>query len=92
MGVGAIGAVSGAVYNPYVYNTNTVSSASLNKVNAIPDDVLRGGVDYKGLTTEAVTENVNPLRPGETKNFADVLLSQFAASAMRRDDLLSTNV
>jgi len=91
MGIGAIGAVSSTIYNPYVYNSNRVTSASLNKISSIPDDVTSEKLDYSLLVSNN-TENVNPLKPGETKNFADVLLSQMSESALRRDDLLATNI
>ena len=47
MRIGAVGA------NPYVYNTNAVSSASLGKVKGIGSDVASAGADFTGLTAEA---------------------------------------
>ncbi len=66
-----VGAVS---FQPYIYNTNSVSSASMNKVQGISDDLLSQKTDYSGLTSEA--ENINPLRMGESANFVDILSMQ----------------
>jgi hypothetical protein len=68
-----IGALS---YQPYIYNTNTISRSSLNKISAISDDLLSSKTDFSGLTEESAV-NVNPLRKGETSNFMDVLQMQF---------------
>ena len=89
MGIGAIGSAVATTYNPYIYNTNSVSSASLNKINAIPDDATKGGADFTGVIKE--NENINPLKPGQTSNFADILMSQMSMSAVRQADLLATN-
>lgn len=75
MGIGAIGAVS---YRPYVYNTNKVTSASLERVKPVDDDVTEASTDYSALTDEDM--NVNPLKKGETSNFSDILESQMAMS------------
>lgn len=80
-----IGSV-GFSYQPYVYNTNTVSANSLNKISGIEEDALKSSVDYSS------EKNENPLRPGETSNFADVLAMQFqlgrnnAARVMKPSD------
>lgn len=66
-----IGAIA---YPNYVYNTNRVSSLSLNRMNKIPDDVLSSRLDYG--QNSLTGENINPLRPGESKNFMDILTSQ----------------
>ena len=68
-----ISPVSSFGYTPYVYNTNTVSKASLGSVNKIPDDVLSSKVGY-----QSEQENVNPLKMGETKNLGDVIMSQMS--------------
>ncbi len=68
-----VGAVSMAMPMPYIYNTNTVNRASMNKIQPIEDDLLEAKTDFSGLTEE---ENVNPLAPGETKNFDTVLQMQ----------------
>lgn len=70
MGVGAIGAMS---VSGYIYNPNRVSSKSLDKVQRISDDVLDGKLDVQN---EASQENENPLKMGETQNFAAVLEEQ----------------
>ena len=73
-----VGAISAAMPMPYVYNTNTINRASMNKISPIEDDLLEAKTDFSGLTEE---ENINPLAPGETKNFADVLEMQFQMGA-----------
>lgn len=78
-----IGAIA---YQPYVYNTNTVSSASLNRIGAIPNDATAGRTDFEDLTKEQ--ENVNPLRKGESANFMDILSSQMAMSRTKSAMLL----
>ncbi len=60
-----IGAVS---FQPYVYNVNAVSPASMNKLSRISDNVLDKKTDYKELA-----ENENPLKKGQTLNFQDML-------------------
>ncbi len=75
MQVGAIGSVSSLSAMPYIYNTNKVSSASLNKVSAIQGDAQSGKTDFSGLTSG---ETTNPLKRGETSNFVDVLAMQFS--------------
>ena len=73
-----IGALS---MQPLVYNTNSVSSASLNKVSGIGSDLTASKSDFSGLaSSEAV--NINPLKMGETKNFADVLSMQLQMGQM----------
>lgn len=77
---GGIGAVSFQTYRPYIYNTNTVSGNSLSKVRAIGDDLLASKTDFSGMTEEE--QNINPLRKGETANFADVIAMQMQMSRM----------
>ena len=72
MGIGAIG------FQPYIYNTNSVSSLSMNRVKPIEDDVTQASTDYSALTNEEL--NVNPLKKGESANFVDILESQMAMS------------
>ncbi len=48
---------------PYVYNTNRVDRASLNKIEPIEDDVLASKTDFSNLVDD---ENVNPLAMGQT--------------------------
>lgn len=72
-------------YVPQIYNVNTVSRASMNPIAPISEDVTRSRVDFSGLISEAGNrQNQNPLRPGESANFADILASQFAMSAQNQ--------
>ena len=41
-----VGAVSMAMPMPYVYNTNTVNRASMNKIAPIEDDLLEAKTDF----------------------------------------------
>lgn len=81
MGVGAIGSMS---VSGYIYNPNRVTSKSLDKVQRISDDVLDGKLDVQN---EMSQENENPLKMGETKNFAAVLEEQMY-SGMNRAAML----
>lgn len=65
-----IGAIS---FQPYVYNVNAISPASMNRLSKISDDVLDKKTDYSGLTQ---AENENPLRPGQTLDFKGMLEMQ----------------
>lgn len=71
MTIGALGAYG---FQPYVYNTNAVSAASMNKLSKISDDVLDKKVDYSELTDES--KNVNPLKKGQTLDFQSMLQMQ----------------
>lgn len=71
MTIGALGAYG---FQPYVYNTNTVSSASMNKLSKISDDVLEKKIDYSELADES--KNINPLRKGQTLDFQEMLQMQ----------------
>ncbi len=73
-----VGAVSMAMPMPYVYNTNTVNRASMNKINPIEDDLLEAKTDFSGMTQG---ENINPLGIGETKDFATILDMQMQMGA-----------
>ena len=89
MAIGAIGAIGavGIGFRPYIYNVNTVSSSSLNRISPIGSDVAKApSTDYSALYDES--ENINPLRKGETKNFADVLASQMAMSRLHAERLM----
>lgn len=63
-----IGAIS---FQPYVYNVNAISPASMNKLSRISDNVLDKKTDFSGLV-----ENENPLKKGQTLNFQDMLEMQ----------------
>lgn len=65
-----IGAIS---FQPYVYNVNAISPASMNRLSRISDDVLDKKTDYSGLTE---AENENPLRRGQTLDFQGMLEMQ----------------
>lgn len=71
MTIGALGAYG---FQPYVYNTNTVSAASMNKLSKISDDVLDKKVDYSEFADES--KNVNPLKKGQTLDFQSMLQMQ----------------
>lgn len=68
----SIGAISGYGYQPYVYNTNSVGAASMNKLSKISDDVLDKKTDYSELVSEE-SKNTNPLKKGETLDFKSML-------------------
>lgn len=73
MRIGAVG------FSPYVYNTNAVSSLSLGKISAIPNNVTERKLDYSGLLSDD-KRNVNPLGRGQSANFMDILASQMSMS------------
>jgi len=79
MGIGAISA-----YQPYVYNTNTVSAGSMNRISAIRNDVTSSHIkpdsDYN-------RETINALERGETADFVGVLEMQMQMG-MNNADLL----
>ena len=79
-----VGAVSMAAPMPYVYNTNRVDRASLNKIEPIEDDVLASKTDFSDLVDD---ENVNPLAMGHTKDFAGILDMQMQMSALNASRL-----
>ena len=83
MRIGAVGA------SPYVYNTNAVSSASLNKIQGIGSDTTASRSDFSGLTETAVNEN--PLKMGETKNFVDVMEMQLQMGRMNAARVMDVN-
>ena len=78
MQVGAIGSeISAMYYSPYIYNTNKISSASLDKVQPIDNDVSSSKYDFSGLVS---AETENPLKRGETSNLEDLINMQFSMS------------
>ena len=83
MRIGAVGA------SPYVYNTNAVSSVSLNKIRGIGSDTTSSRSDFSGLTESAVNEN--PLRMGETKNFVDIMEMQVQMGRMNAARVMDVN-
>jgi len=91
MQVGAIGSYS--YVQPYVYNSNTLSAGSMRKISGIDQDLLSSSTDFSSLTK--TKENTNPLKIGETPNFADILTMQMqmgknhAAKIMKAEDGMS---
>lgn len=77
MQVGGIGAYS---YQPYIYNTNTLSARSMDKIQAIDSDLSSAKTDFSFLSEEAV--NINPLQKGETPDFAGIFAAQMQMSRM----------
>lgn len=74
-----IGAIGGASYTPYIYNTNTVNKASLNKVSAIGEDLLASKTDFSALTNG---ETTNPIKRGQSLDFAGIIDMQMQMSRM----------
>ncbi|MBQ1172595.1 MAG: hypothetical protein IIX48_08385 [Lachnospiraceae bacterium] len=77
MQVGGIGAYS---YQPYIYNTNTLSARSMDRVEAIDSDLISAKTDFSSLSEEVL--NTNPLKKGETSDFAGIFASQMQMSRM----------
>ena len=82
MEIGAVG------FSPYVYRVNSISASSLNRVSPIGDDLLSSKTDFSGLV-EDENRTINPLKRGETSNFADVLAMQFQMGRMNADRIFS---
>ena len=73
-----IGTVS---MTPYIYNTNSISAKSLNKISAISGDNTVSRLDATSLVSdEASTQNMNPLKPGQSLDFAGILEMQMQMS------------
>ena len=71
--------IGGVGMSPYIYNTNMVSSLSMNPISAIPDDATAQQIDYTDLLSDEL-ENINPLKKGQSANFMDILMSQMSMS------------
>lgn len=79
-----IGALS---FRPYIYNTNTLSRASLSRISGIQEeDLTSSKTDYSSLTDMSLNEN--PLKPGETLNFDAVLEEQMQMSRMNQSRVM----
>ena len=65
-----IGSVYPNYFPTYVYNTNQISARSLNRIRPI------------GYHHSESSENTNPLRPGESRDFAGIAASQMALGRM----------
>ncbi|MDE5933187.1 MAG: hypothetical protein K2H40_12020 [Lachnospiraceae bacterium] len=87
MGIGGIGSAYGAgsIYPSYVYNPNTVSAKSMDKLSKISDDVLDKKVDYSETTAE---ENQNPLKKGQTIDFEGIVAKQMQQGQNRAAKLM----
>lgn len=83
MQVGAVGAYS---YTPYIYNTNTVNRASLNKISGIGEDLLDTKTDFGALTSQ---ETTNPLKRGESLDFAGIIGMQMQMSRMNASRVMT---
>ena len=78
-------------FSPYIYNTNYLNQSSLNKVSAIPDDVLSSKTDFSELSnTESYSEdlNENPLQKGETSDLDATLQMQFETAQQNASRLI----
>lgn len=87
MGIGGIGGAYGigSIYPSYVYNPNTVSAKSMDKLSKISDDVLDKKVDYSETTAE---ENQNPLKKGQTIDFEGIVAKQMQQGQNRAAKLM----
>lgn len=75
-----VGAIS---YQPYIYNTNAISSKSMNKISAISDNALDSKTDVSGLVKDSVSsETTNPIKRGQSLDFAGILDMQMQMSRM----------
>lgn len=88
MRIGAVG------YSPYVYRVNSVSSSSLSRISPIGEDLLASKTDFSGLSKVHQDENVtiNPLKRGETANFADVLAMQMQMGRLHAQRIFGHSV
>ncbi|MBQ8527922.1 MAG: hypothetical protein IJ429_05545 [Lachnospiraceae bacterium] len=77
-----IGAISG--FQPYVYNTNSVSRSSLNPISSVNNDVSSSHI-RPAQTSDYSRETVNPLERGETADFAGVLAMQMQMGVNHAD-------
>ena len=84
-----VGAVGASYYQPYVYNTNSLNRASMNKIQGIGDDLLTSKTDFSALTDET-KQNVNPLKRGETADFAGLVDMQMQMGRMNASRLFGT--
>lgn len=73
-------------FQPYIYNTNYINRNSLNRIDAISDDLLSGKTDFSELVNDDLNEN--PLHKGETADFAHVLQMQFQKGQLNASRLI----
>ncbi len=78
-----LGAIS---FRPYLFNTNTLNRGSLSRISSIGEDLTAGKTDFSALSEES--ENINPLRKGQTVGFADVLAMQMQTGRLSASRLL----
>ena len=71
---------------PYIYNANQVSSASMNAVPPVSSNLESERTDYSGMV--GAGKNENPLRPGESADFGAILDSQMALSERNANRLM----
>ena len=75
-----VGAIS---YQPYIYNTNAISSKSMNKISAISNNALDSKTDVSGLIKDnSSNETTNPIKRGQSLDFAGILDMQMQMSRM----------
>lgn len=88
MGIGGIGGAYGvgSIYPSYVYNPNTVSANSMDKLSRISDDVLDKKNDYSDM---AEKENQNPLKKGQTIDFEGIVAKQMQQGQNRAARIMS---
>ncbi len=72
--------IGGIAFQPYIYRPNVVSRNSLSRVKPISEDLLSSKTDFSGLSKETT----NPLRRGETSDFADVVAMQMQMSRLNQ--------
>lgn len=74
---------------PYYYNMNVLNTNSLNKISGISDNLNSRKTDFTGLTSDnEELINQNPLRPGQSSNFMDILNSQLMMSRTNQSRIM----
>lgn len=71
MRIGAIGSFQ--MYQPYIYNTNTVSAKSMEAIGRVENDVTKSHIEPAAPYAQEVE---NPIPRGQSLNFVDILNSQ----------------
>ena len=88
MQVGSVG--SSPIMSPYIYNTNAISSKSMNKISAISDNALDSSTDISALTKDSSSNEVlNPLKRGESLDFAGILNMQMQMGKMNAQRIMT---
>ena len=95
MGISGIGGLAPVgVGTPYLYNTNRITANSLIPIQPIGADVVRAPkTDYSSLAglSGMQAENENPLKPGQTKNLADILGMQMQMGMMNASRVMDVS-